>query len=429
MGWIDTLIPAAGLLLCLTVLVALCHVVLRAYRLAALNAAEFSRWQAYHRQRFDGLRKPGVESTDEPEAWNGYRQFRVANLEPETDDAVSITLVATDGKPIIGFKPGQYLTLRLNLANQEKPATRCYSFSDAFSGDSYRITVKQKTVPPEFIDKSVSHYLNEQLSVGDIVSLKRPAGDFYLNLADSTPLVLLAAGVGITPMFSIIQTLRQNNDQRQVILFYGNRNSRSHIFKEELTALANDPGNVFVINCYSCPLPNDQAGVDFHTASPVTIELIQQLLPNQKFSFFLCGPVGFMQSLYTGLKAWGVPESRIHYEAFGPATVEKNRRQMEPTEQPSSANLLAKATSNRVAFRSGDQKAAEGEDVLGTVLEIAEELNLELASGCRSGNCGTCAVRLVRGQVQYPGQACPDVEPGYCLACVATPVGDVEIEI
>ncbi|MEZ6096990.1 MAG: 2Fe-2S iron-sulfur cluster-binding protein [Pirellulaceae bacterium] len=426
MPGVVNLFSLIGIALCGLVGFGMGQSILYRYRLNKRNLNAFRTWQQNMRSRLDA-RQESQKTPLEPGRWDGWRAFRVNKLQRESADSTSIYLEAVDGKAIADFKPGQHLTIRVPHPGSKKPAVRCYSLSDAPADGHYRITVKKKPMPEEAIGKSVSHFINDMVMEGDVFEIKAPNGEFYLDASESTPVVLLAAGVGITPMFSMVRTLAKINPQRQVVLCYGNQDSRSHIYKDEISKLQQQLTNFHVLNCYSAPTREDVEQQRFHSRGYVSIDILKQILPHKKFQFFMCGPPAFMDSLFHGLMEWGIPESRIHFEAFGPATVSKLNT-ASTTATQTRTDQAEDSQNPRVSFRHGDEEPVEGEGVLGTILEIAEELNVELEYGCRAGNCGTCAIRLLKGKVKYPAGMHPDVEQGFCLACIASPDGEVEVE-
>jgi ferredoxin-NADP reductase len=426
------LFSTIGLAMCGAVMVAFVAAAWDALSTRRRNRTQFDQWQQAERARLDRQKLVQRESATATAAvamtsgaWNGWRPFRVSRLVRETTEATSFYLQPVDGKPIADYKPGQYLTIRVPLPGQPKPAIRCYSLSDAPNGNEYRITVKVKPAPEEVQTKSVSRYLIDQVMEGDVFEFKQPGGDFFLDMSTPAPIVLLAAGVGITPLFAMIRALTATADQRQIVLCYGNTDSKAHLFRREIEDLQMRLPNLHVLNFYSQPLREDVEAQRFGVHGHVTTEVLKSILPDRKFQFFLCGPPPFMDSLYHGLLEWGVPQGRIHFEAFGPATVRSITENQPARESP---RTPGGDSGPHVTFVPENGEAIEGAGVLGTILEIAEELNVELQTGCRAGNCGTCAIRLLKGQVKYPDGMQPAVHPGYCLACIATPQGDIEVE-
>lgn len=419
MNWIDLAYLLTGLLLCLTVVVHSVSSARRTWQQHGREATAFGAWQVQRRAVFDA-RQP--DSNGPGGVWKGWRSFRVLEIRNETAQCRSIYLAPGDGKPVPTFCAGQYLTLRIQVPGDGRFQTRCYSLSSPPGSLPYRITVKEVPAAPATKAFSMSRYLNQQLRVGDWVELKAPAGDFYVDPNLERPIVLLAAGVGITPLVSMARDLIQIGFEYPIVLFYGNPNRRAHIFAKELAALATQAQNFVVVNCYSQPDPGDRPGVDFHFSGRVTVDRIRQTLKTLDVEFYLCGPASFMESLYHDLRTAGVAEAHIHSEAFGPASVRIQATQELTSQEQEIVDELA----GLIAFaRSSKQVQCPANK---TILDVAEISEIPIESGCRAGNCGTCAVRLLKGSVKYPKGAPAHLEPGTCLTCIAQPQGEILVE-
>ncbi len=371
-------------------------------------------------------------------SWSGYRSFTVARVAKETDSVTSLYLVPEDGKPIADFRPGQHLTLRLRVPGRAKPVIRCYSLSSGLTSDSangigdpcYRISVKAlvtqssstDTAPASVYHGLASTFINQSICAGDRIEVKAPAGQFWLDEDSPVPVVLLAGGIGITPMISMLERIQATGAQRSAVLFYGVTNSREHAFENHLRSIAAAMQNVHVITCYSRPLPSDVPNEQFQAHGFVSIDLLKQVLPNNHYQFYMCGPPPFMESLYQGLVDWQVPESRINYEAFGPASIGTKN-----TEE-ASAVASGNAQVDPVSFvRSGKTVLWTAEE--NSLLELAEANGIFPESGCRAGSCGSCETGLVSGEVTYAPGHKPDCGPSKCLLCIASPNGPVELEL
>ncbi|MEM9412207.1 MAG: 2Fe-2S iron-sulfur cluster-binding protein [Planctomycetota bacterium] len=355
--------------------------------------------------------------------WEGFREFYVDRLEKNVEMVTSVYLKPVDGKPIIRFNPGQHLSLRFQISGEPKPVIRCYSLSAGPGKEYYRISVKAVDAPPkqpELPPGKVSNYINQQLMVGDRIEVKAPSGAFFLEEKGESPVILLAGGIGITPVLSMLEHLISIDSQRLIVLFYGVRNSREHAFKDYLQAAASRYSNVHVINCYSNPLDTDVINRDYHVKGFVHIDLMKQVLPTNQCRYYMCGPPPFMESVRNGLLEWGVPEGRINFEAFGPASIKKTAQREQKSMDRQAANATVKfASSNKSLPWEGD---------FDSILELAESKDVNLPSGCRAGSCGTCATKIISGQVQYPDGMTPECEPGDCLICVAKPKGNVSLD-
>jgi hypothetical protein len=356
--------------------------------------------------------------------WNGYRKFEVVRKVVECDDVCAVYLKPHDGKTLAQFKPGQYLTFQLSVPGRDKPLVRCYSLSDSpHRLDYYRVTIKKERAPadrPDLPCGAGSSYFTDVVKEGDILDVKAPSGHFYLEMAKSHPIVLIAGGVGVTPMLSMAQAVAASGSKREVWFFYGVRNSKEHIHKQELEKLAAENEHIHLHVCYSRPLPNDVKGRDYQHEGRVSIELLKEALPSNNFEYYLCGNGSFMKSLTDGLEEWGVPEKDVHFEAFGPATVKKKAPELSPSE----TKFLSKT---HVTFkRSG--KVVGWDPNAGNLLDLALANGVRIEAGCRAGGCGSCLVAIKAGKVSYVSQPDAAPEEGACLTCICRPASDLELD-
>lgn len=426
---LETILPLLGILMCALVLAQLGLWTANSFRELVGGRKQFQLSQELLRKQIEAAAhqsKSEVEET-KPGHWQGFRQFRVHQLVKETELCTSVYLQPTDGKPICSFQPGQHLTLKFPVPGQQKPVVRCYSLSCGPDQDGYRISVKAVPAPRDRNDLPpglVSNFVNRGLMQGDLVDVKAPSGHFFLDPDSESPVVLLAGGIGITPLLSMVDYVITNQPKRQIILFYGSRNGADHAFKSYLSQVQEQFKNVFVVNVYSMPNPGDKQGVDYHVEGFISTELIQQVLPNQAFQFYMCGPPPFMDAVFNGLTEWGVPESRIHFEAFGPASIGKSRKKNTPDSRPAQ-----KATDSGTAIEFTESGVTVNwTESSESILEAAESNGVELESGCRAGSCGTCQIAIKKGKVKYPDGQQVDCDPGHCLACIAQPDGPLELE-
>ena len=410
-----------GLAICFAVLLQL-----TLWTTAALVSLKHNRqqWEASQqrvKQQIESSRLARPKDQDS-ETWKGYREFFVSSMEKAADGITSVYFKPVDGKPIPSFQAGQHLPLKFNLPGEPRPLVRCYSLSTGPRRDFYRISVKAIPAPHGKTGVEpgrVSNFINSQLMVGDIVQAKPPSGSFVLNEHGNSPIVLLAGGIGITPVFSMLEELVAKNVNRTVVLLYGVRFGREHAFASQIRDIVRKNRNIHVVNCYSEPEETDGCKSDYQFKGWVNIDLIKRLMPNNQCMFYLCGPPPFMDSLHSGLLQWGVPENRIHFEAFGPATVKK----VQTDEDKPNDNALG----NIEFARQGKQLKWNAE--YGSLLELAEANEIALESGCRAGSCKTCAIPLVEGKVQYPDAMDVECEAGHCLPCVAIPDGDITLDV
>jgi ferredoxin-NADP reductase len=364
------------------------------------------------------------EAEQQKLVWNGNRKFRVTKKVMECDDVCAFYLSPHDGKPLPPYKPGQYLTFQLNLPGRDKPLVRCYSLSDSPNHpDYYRVTIKKEKAPPERPDLppgAASSYFVDVVKEGDILDAKAPAGHFCLDMAKAHPVVLIAGGVGVTPMLAMANAITASQPGREARFFYGVRNRNEHIHKAEIEKLAAVNDNIRLHVCYSRPAPGDVKGRDYQHEGRVSIDLLKQVLPSNNFEYYLCGSGAFMKSLTDGLEAWGVPDKDVHFEAFGPATVKKKV----PPPTASETVMLSKL---QVTFAKSN-KVCRWDPAAASLLEFAQANDIRIDSGCCAGSCGSCLVAIKSGEVSYDKQPDLEAEAGTCLTCVCKPKGDVVLD-
>jgi len=363
-------------------------------------------------------------------AWEDLREFLVERRVSENMDGsiCSLYLVPADGKPLPPYRPGQFLTFKLPVENQiageTKDVIRCYSLSDSPSPDRYRITVKRVITPadrPELPPGLSSNYLHGQVQQGDRLLVKAPSGHFHLTDGDSLPIVLIGGGIGITPMLSILNTLCDRNNDREIWLFYGVRNGDEQIMEEHLKRLASEMENLHVYLCYSSPKPNDQKGVDYQHRGRVDIALLRSTLKLARYQFYVCGPRSMMEDMIPGLEDWGVANEDIYYESFGPATLNR------PDRKTLSSGVISGSEITVSFSNSGIQASWDANAT--SLLEFAEDHGVPVESGCRAGSCGSCQTPLDAGEVEYSQHADAEVQPGHCLLCISTPKNHITLRV
>lgn len=384
----------------------------RQRQLADLHEEE----KAVFRARLEVVRSPLAQASAQAQAWSGHRKFRLEGKVLEAESVCSFYLAPHDGRPLPPFLPGQYLTFRLSIPGQAREVTRCYSLSDSPDhSDYYRVTIKRLPPPPGAPAASPglsSSHFHDHLQVGDFLDVKAPAGHFHLNVEHRGPVVLIGGGIGVTPVLSMLNYIATAPGNREAWFFYCVRNGREHVMKEYLRELAAQHQNIHVVVCYSDPLPGDRSGVDYDYAERVSVELFKRVLKVTNFDFYICGPPPMMETLTRDLGAWGVPDDRVHFEAFGPASVKKvsQAAQAAAVDAPS-FELNFTRSAKKLVWTPG----------AGSLLEFAEANGIHIESGCRAGNCGTCATAVRDGQFGYLSTPGAQVETGSCLACISVP--------
>ena len=354
-------------------------------------------------------------------AWNGFRKFKVASKVEETNDITSFYLAPHDGKELPGFLPGQFLTFQIHMPNQAQPVIRCYSLSDSpFHPDRYRVSIKRVPAPrdnPSAPPGLISSYFHDSLNENDIVDVKAPSGHFFMSMTKNTPVVLLAGGVGITPLLSMLNSITEMGSQREVWFFLGVRNKKEHAMKEHLEMVARENENVRLNIFYSAPAETDVLNEDYHVKGRVNVENIKIFLPSSNFDFYICAPPPMVKDLRKDLADWGVPKKNIHFEAFGPATVKGCKAD---TGKGVSAKIDIQFEKSGKTL-TWDSKAA-------SLLDFAEANGVPIDSGCRAGNCGTCLTAIKGGKVELVGEPGSKPEEGSCLACISIPKENLTLD-
>lgn len=240
------------------------------------------------------------------------QQLRVVGKEPESDRVTSFHLAAADGTALPPFAAGQHLPVELDVPGQPGRTRRSYSLSGAPQGGTYRISVKRE-------DYGIaSTFLHSAIGIGDTIAARFPAGDFTLPGGDGA-LVLVSAGVGVTPMLSMLHSVVANPSSRPVWFVHGARDGQSHAFRAEIDALIGQRANITRKIFYSAPRKTDGKGKDFDVRGRVTGQRLLALNAGAQAHYMLCGPAQFLADLRTELEAGDVPPDHIHFETFGPS--------------------------------------------------------------------------------------------------------------
>lgn len=343
--------------------------------------------------------------------WSGQREFVVTAATEETAEVVALEMRPTGGSSLPDFRPGQHLTLAcLPYPGEVAGVVRSYSLTGAASDDQrsiYRIAVRH--VP----GGSLSTFVHQRLRPGSRVLVTAPNGLFAIPTHLQLPVVLLAAGIGITPFLSYLETLaRTGGTVPEVVLHHGARNSATHVFADRIRALQDELPNLRVITHYSRPTATDVLGRDYTLSGRLGAEHIDLELIEHRARFYLCGPEAMLHDLTGGLIARGVPRFDIFAEKFHTA--------------PRAVAIPDDARATVRFARSGRELQWCKAD--GSLLQLAEHAGLSLPSGCRLGQCESCAVPILDGQVAHLVVPVDDLPDNHCLTCQAIPVSDLTLD-
>ncbi len=346
---------------------------------------------------------------------NRYRDYEVFDVQRESRDIKSYYLRRADGGDLPTFEPGQFLPIQAQIPGVDQPVTRTYTLSDTPNAEFFRLSIKD-----EGDSGLVSHHFHNDVAPGSRIAALPPRGKFVPDVAGDRPVVLLSAGVGVTPMIAMAKALACSDGDpggsRRIFFLHGTQNGETFAFGSEIREIAARCPSFSAHICFSDPSDRDAIGTSHDHNGRITIGLLKQILPFDDFDFFLCGPAGFMQSLHDGLSELGVQADRINYEAFGPSTLQP--RSNEPREAAGASGL----SDNPVAVRFAQtDTVASWTPGQGSLLELAESAGAEPTFSCRSGVCGSCATRLLCGSVDYHEDPIYPTADDEVLICCATP--------
>lgn len=344
--------------------------------------------------------------------WQDWRNFVVVRKVKESEEITSFHLKPEDGGEIPSFQPGQFLPIKLEIPGQAKPILRTYSLSDYPEPCTYyRLSIKRELAPKglDVPPGLSSNFMHDHIQEGSIIPAKPPSGKFVLDVRNSIPAVLVSNGVGITPMIAMAKACSYLNPNRPIWFLHGARDGRYHAFREEVLAIAQQNPNLQIHFAYSRPQAEDEGY--YQSTGYIDSALIQSLV-TQDAEFFLCGSPSFLRSLMDGLKAWGIPDSRVFFESFG--------QSMKTTPEKSSSISSQDGTEAEIAFaKSGKTLTWSGGEE--SILEFAEANNLNPDYSCRQGICGTCMCKILEGEVEYQTEPTAAIDDGSVLICISKP--------
>jgi len=260
------------------------------------------------------------ENAEAPHGWEGFTKFRVTRKEKESDVITSFYLEPASGGSLPSFKPGQYITVRVPSPCGHT-TMRNYSLSDRPGQGHFRISVKREAnADAHTPDGFVSNLLHDRVEVGATLEIAPPCGEFFLDaeLNPETPLVLLAGGIGITPVLSMLLTALERTPQRKIVVAYAALHEGVQAFRSTLDDIASRHENVSVRHCYSEAPASGVTRADNATTGFLDASLLASLVPAADAEYYFCGPKPFMTGVYRDLVGLGVTTDQIHFEFFGP---------------------------------------------------------------------------------------------------------------
>ncbi|HWT49183.1 MAG TPA: MOSC and FAD-binding oxidoreductase domain-containing protein [Mycobacterium sp.] len=340
--------------------------------------------------------------------WNGFRSLRVSAIRRESPRVMSIRLKADDQSALPPPLPGQYLTLRIPGAGDPTPL-RSYSLSGDPAAGAYRISVKRED------HGLVSRWLHAHIKTGSVLEAAAPRGDFYLT-DGSNPVVLISAGIGVTPVLAMLHTLSSVRSTRDIWWLHTTRNRETQAFAAEVTTLIQS-------------LPDAREQVFYtQTQGRLDQESIAALGLPANATVYLCGPKQFMADIRDYLTGIGFDPARIQSELFGalppinPGVVEAGER------RPPHPPVGAPGTGPSITFARSGLTVNWSPDY-GSILDVAEACDVPTRFSCRSGVCHVCATGVVAGATTYVHTPLEPPERGTVLICSAAPETAVVLDL
>ncbi|TWU58171.1 2Fe-2S iron-sulfur cluster-binding protein [Rubripirellula reticaptiva] len=358
-------------------------------------------------------------------SWKGWRDMVVDAIQDESPDCRSFSLRPADGELMPRFKGGQSISVRCKPseeADSPKPVVRCYSLSSGPGEPRYRITVKR--VP----DGRMSRQLHDTIQAGDVIQIQSPRGHFHINPDyPERPLHLIAAGIGITPMLSMLLQSLEETPNREVHLYYQLRDQTNAPFLKPLRYLGNtlaQTGKFQLHVWFSRPIEDadslTDSALDRITTGRISAAQIIERTGSGEGDYRICGPSVFMELMATELIQHGIDEASVQYESFGGKAKGPGAIAVKNSGASETDELKITFTQSSCHTTWNDPSVS--------LLDVADDAGVNVDASCRAGQCGACVHRLIKGNVRYDEQPECDFEDGEVVMCVARPETDVEIK-
>lgn len=350
----------------------------------------------------------------------GFRSVRITAVEWEGGDVVSLTLEDAQRQALHPAVAGQYVVIRLRAVGEGATVFRSYSLSGPPSSERYRISAK---IEPN----GLAGARLRALRAGDVVDVSLPRGSFTLH-DGARPIVLLSAGIGITPVLAMLHALAEARSPRQLFWLYQARDRQHHPFADEVrhVMVALPQARRYV--CYSRPADDDKVGEDFDAAGHFSQAVLEGIHVPPDAEVYLCGPTRFMDDMKAALAAIGIPPERLYVELFNggesmmPGVVGTAARVPHPPPHDIGTGPLVSFARSGIAAR-WDPTSYQ------SLLELAEACDVPVRWSCRAGVCHNCESGLVAGAVTYEPAPLDAPADGNALICCSQPIRDLVLDL
>jgi len=354
-------------------------------------------------------------------SWVGFRALRVVAVNQVSEQVRSFELGAPDGSILPSWVAGQHVAVRLPVQSVSSPVVRSYSLCGPQDGGTFRIAVKNE-------GGVGSRYMNECVRVGDSLATSAPRGTFTLR-PGSNPVVLLSAGIGITPLLAMLKALAtgERKDSRELWWIHSARCGTQYSFAEESRTLLGTMKLAHRCILYTSPLERDRFGEDYDVRGRLTAAVLQGLSMPADADFYLCGPAAFLTDVQAMLGRLGIEAGRVHLEHFGPVPSLRPGVVAGDHKSPHVPDGLPGSGPAVTFIRSG--LTVNWNPRLTSLLELAEACSVPVRWSCRTGVCHNCESGLMDGQVRYSPQPLDPPPAGTILICCAQPDSALELDL
>ncbi|MEA1785447.1 FAD-binding oxidoreductase [Arenibacter sp. GZD96] len=339
-----------------------------------------------------------------------FEEFIVDHIAQESSTIISLYVKKKVGNKPVSYLPGQYVAVQVPIGGSL--LIRNYTLSDAPDREHYRLTIKKEP------NGLVSNYVHNEIKIGSTLKVSSPMGNFYLATENEDPVLFLSAGVGITPMISMLEYLALHQPSRKVFFIHSSRSQNEQPMAQRLKELANKMVGVEMQIHHTQPADGEISGVDYDVCGRVEYRHLKKRLAGlTKLVCYICGPIDFMKVMTGDLMQLGLSKQQVKQEFF----VLNQNEQPHPKEE-----IVRPSTLHQVHFVKSERKIVWDHSKQ-NILELAESVGVQATSSCRIGTCATCETNLLKGKVSYNPEPFMEPQFGKIFICCAKPDTNIEI--